>query len=599
MVQPNHLFDEPRYDLANFRQFTDNSITTTKYSLLTFIPYNIIHQICTKYANIYFLFIAVLNFCPLFGAYTKILGLVPISFVLGTTLIKDGFEDLRRWRYDNKINKRTCHVWDRERQMFRKMHWKHILVGDFVHVSNEQDIPADVLFLRSSDENGTCYVETCNLDGETSLKQRLVPRQYVSFSQPESNFTPSQFTGTVFCEPPDPAIYTIRAKIEYQPGHDTKVMMNNGRAPHKVSGIEQLTNKFIIVCMVILAVMVFGSSLMSGFWSRDHPPPKDGTGFVPDPFIVWNSPAPVLDGLYNVGTFIICYQVIVPISLYITVEIIKAAQIYFLSQDIELYDRDSDRPIDCRSLNIPEELGQISHILSDKTGTLTENIMVFRNCAIDRKDYGSEKNLKDVDPTQPVASTALHARVMAQWRSNANLRHFFLNMVLNNSVVVNKIPHKDALEIGFFEHGVYNIGNSSFYDITLEHFQEMVAKLTSHLPLASRPESLMENLSRIPEDDELTTVSPGLSSLPTPISPDFEKEQSVTPTLAPVSRVSSFSKFVKRNLISPLTDLIPYDSIRKRHETFIAKEEFCPYEAESPDELAIILGTPAFDLILL
>ncbi|KIH52341.1 hypothetical protein ANCDUO_17558, partial [Ancylostoma duodenale] len=243
MIQPNHLFDEPRYDLSNFRHFTDNSITTTKYSLLTFIPYNIIHQMCTKYANLYFLFIAVLNFCPLFGAYTKFLGLVPISFVLGTTLIKtapprceehcqqrlvraqecvrknqeDGFEDLRRWRYDNKINKNTCHVWDRDRHMFRKMQWKHILVGDFVHVSNDQDIPADVLFLRSSDENGTCYVETSNLDGETSLKQRLVPRQYVSFSKEDSNFTPPQFTGTVFCEPPDPAFYTIRAKIEYEP----------------------------------------------------------------------------------------------------------------------------------------------------------------------------------------------------------------------------------------------------------------------------------------------------------------------------------------------------------------------------------------------
>ncbi|KAK6061947.1 hypothetical protein COOONC_00381 [Cooperia oncophora] len=63
------------------------------------------------------------------------------------------------------------------------MYWKHILVGDFVHVSNEQEIPADVLFLRSSNENGTCYVETCNLDGETSMKQRLVPRNYMRFSQ--------------------------------------------------------------------------------------------------------------------------------------------------------------------------------------------------------------------------------------------------------------------------------------------------------------------------------------------------------------------------------------------------------------------------------
>ncbi|KAL6733665.1 hypothetical protein Aduo_004294 [Ancylostoma duodenale] len=328
-------------------------------------------------------------------------------------------------------------------------------------------------------------------------------------------------------------------------GHDTKVMMNNGRAPHKISGIEQLTNKFIIICMVILTAMVFGSSIFSGFWSHDHPPPKNGSGIIPDPFVVWDSPAPVLDGLYNIGTYIICYQVIVPISLYITVEIIKAAQIYFLSQDIELYDEESDRPIDCRSLNIPEELGQITHVLSDKTGTLTENIMVFRNCAFDLKDYGSEKDL-----------------------------------------------------IGFFEGGVYNIGNSSFYDITLKQFEEMVAKVTGHLPLPSRPESFGDNLSQIPEDGEWETTTGGLSTQPTPISQGSFRETSLPQTPAPVSRVASFSKFVRRNIISPITDLIPYDSIRKRHETIKMEEEFCPYEAESPDELAIIMGAKLYGFTL-
>ncbi|VDO63268.1 unnamed protein product [Heligmosomoides polygyrus] len=592
MIQPNHLFDEPRYELSNFRQFTDNSITTTKYSLLTFIPYNIFHQMTTKYANLYFLFIAVLNFCPVFGAYTKFLGLIPIGFVLCTTLVKvcqdavalyvffgrtqplqDGYEDFRRWRFDNKINSKTCHVWDRwvaadcrrgsgrDRHMFRKMFWKHILVGDFVHVSNEQEIPADLLFLRSSDENGTCFIETCNLDGETSLKQRLVPRQYVDFSKPNSNFTPPMFTGTIFSEPPDPAIYTIRARIEYAPdskcrcsgqfevivkdnmllrGHDTKVMMNNGRAPHKISGIEQLTNRFIIVCMILLAVMVFSSSLMSGIWSNEHPLMRNDSSVQINPYIAWNSPKPLVDGLYNIGAFLICYQVIVPISLYITVEIIKGLQIFFLSQDIRVqrprlpqgcsfvpptcsarlrlamhgcrrvrhvYGSPctiaDDRKIDCRSLNIPEELGQVSHVLSDKTGTLTENIMVFRNCAFDRFDYGPDKKLTECDPSKPVASAALQERVKSQWHSNPTMRHFFLNMILNNSVVVNKVPHQDALEVsslssmllpscpplhcsdmqvGFFEHGVYSIGNSSFYDITAEQYEAMIEQLKGQPP---------------------------------------------------------------------------------------------------------------------
>lgn len=60
--------------------------------------------------------------------------------------------------------------------------WKNIKVGDFVHLSVNEIIPADILLLRSSDESGTAFVETSNLDGETSLKQRRVPRHAIPFS---------------------------------------------------------------------------------------------------------------------------------------------------------------------------------------------------------------------------------------------------------------------------------------------------------------------------------------------------------------------------------------------------------------------------------
>ena len=62
---------------------------------------------------------------------------------------------------------------------YTKCAWKDIKVGDLVHLSCNEMIPADILILRSSDDHGLCYIDTQNLDGEANLKQREVPRGFV------------------------------------------------------------------------------------------------------------------------------------------------------------------------------------------------------------------------------------------------------------------------------------------------------------------------------------------------------------------------------------------------------------------------------------
>lgn len=80
-------------------------------------------------------------------------------------------------------------------------------------------------------------------------------------------------------------------------------------------------------------------------------------------------------------------QVIVPISLYVTMEIVKFIQVYFINWDIMMYYPPIDYPFQCRALNISEDLGQIQQVFSDKTGTLTENQMVFKCCSVGGVNY--------------------------------------------------------------------------------------------------------------------------------------------------------------------------------------------------------------------
>ncbi|XP_077183332.1 phospholipid-transporting ATPase VB isoform X3 [Paroedura picta] len=400
--------------------YSGNGIQTTKYTLLTFVPRNIFEQF-HRLANLYFLFLAIINWFPPLEVFHREITVLPLAAVLLIIAIKDGAEDYERYRFDQRINSSKTKVYIKSKKTYIEKCWKDVRVGDFVQLQCNEIIPADILLLHSSDQNGICHLETASLDGETSLKQRQVVK---GFSNQNVEFDPELFQNIVVCENPNNDLNRFKGYMErpdlsrigfnrdslllrgctvrntevaiglvIYTGHETKAMLNNSGPRYKRSKIERRMNVDIFFCVGLLFIMCLVGAVGHGIWNGHFVEPP--LYIVPD--INGSYLAPALAGFYMFLTMIILLQVLIPISLYVSIELVKLGQVFFIHNDIDLYDEEQDLPIQCRALNITEDLGQIQYIFSDKTGTLTENKMVFRRCTIDGKEFSHQENAKRLE----------------------------------------------------------------------------------------------------------------------------------------------------------------------------------------------------------
>uniref|UniRef100_A0A4W2IDE0 Phospholipid-transporting ATPase n=1 Tax=Bos indicus x Bos taurus TaxID=30522 RepID=A0A4W2IDE0_BOBOX len=421
----NHAFHQ---DWAKFsRRYSSNRICTTKYTLFTFLPRNLLEQF-HRWANLYFLFLVILNWIPTLEVFHREITMLPLAIVLFIIMVKDGMEDFRRYRFDRQINCSNIQIYEWKEQSYVQKCWKDVHVGDFIQMQCNEIIPADILFLFSSDPSGVCHLETANLDGETNLKQRRVVK---GFSQQEVQFQPEHFHNTIVCEKPNNHLNKFKGYMEHPDqtrtgfgseslllrgctirntevavgiviyaGHETKAMLNNSGPRYKRSKIERRMNRDIFSCIGILFLMCLIGAVGHGLWNgtfTEHPPFD-----VPD--AKGNHLPLALGGFYMFLTMIILLQILIPISLYVSIELVKLGQVFFLHNDLDLYDEETDLSIQCRALNITEDLGQIQYIFSDKTGTLTENKMVFRRCTIMGHEYSHQENAKRLETPKELDS---------------------------------------------------------------------------------------------------------------------------------------------------------------------------------------------------
>ncbi|NWU72234.1 AT8B3 ATPase, partial [Pterocles burchelli] len=390
------------------KKYAGNAIKTAKYNIFTFLPLNLYEQF-HRMANVYFVFVILLQAFPEISTLPWYTLLFPLSCLLTIRGLRDLIDDIGRHQSDRNINSRPCEILSGK--SFRWQKWRDICVGDIVRLRKESFVPADMLLLCSSEPSSLCYVETADIDGETNLKFRQA--LLVTHQELVSEESMAAFDGRVTCEEPNSRMHTFTGTLEWRgetysldserillrgcklrntnvcyglviyAGFDSKIMRNCGKIKRKKTKLDRMMDRLVIIIFLLLLVTSLCLAVASGFWARMF---QEKHSYLS---AFYKHTTPAQQAFFNFWGFTILLSIIIPMSMYITFEFIYLVNSCFINWDLEMYYAAKDIPAKARSTSLNDQLGQIEYIFSDKTGTLTQNVMSFKKCCVNGTIYGN------------------------------------------------------------------------------------------------------------------------------------------------------------------------------------------------------------------